>query len=439
MNEACPISLEPGDYERIAQSKRAAGDELAYLAHLIAARTLEEYRRNAAALNVRPLQDVATGYFMKGDLETAERWYALLTAIAADNAEAWLNLAAIHARRNEPAQAQRCRARAFTLQRLFVEEAASPGLRALILYAGAGAGNVPCEILFSSPQCSRLKYAIDIAASSEDDALPAYDLVFNAIGDADAIDPLLERLQAFCRHVRVPVLNPPPAVAQTRRQGLARLLAGVAGCVVPPCMRWEGGSTEEADIRELLERENLRLPALIRETQTHGGETLVRCASVPELGAEMRRKNPAYVTAFVDSKGADGHYRKYRVCFIGGEPFPYHLAISTHWMVHYHSAEMAAAPWKIDEERRFLDDPEAALGGAAWRTLCAIGKRLGLDYAGIDFTLLADGRLLVFEANATMLIHYENQSGVLSHKNPHVRRIVAAFEALLTARTRCSL
>jgi glutathione synthase/RimK-type ligase-like ATP-grasp enzyme len=64
----------------------------------------------------------------------------------------------------------------------------------------------------------------------------------------------------------------------------------------------------------------------------------------------------------------------------------------------------------------------------------AIGQRLDLDYAGVDFTRLPDGRVLVFEANATMLVHRERPGGPLAHKNPHVERIVAAFESLL-ART----
>ncbi len=121
--------------------------------------------------------------------------------------------------------------------------------------------------------------------------------------------------------------------------------------------------------------------------------------------------------------------------FVDREPFAYHLAISSQWMVHYFSAEMTAAPWKIDEERRFLEDSRAALGERAMNAIAAIGRRLDLDYAGIDYTVLADGRVLVFEANATMLVHRETNDGVLAHKNVFVQRIVDAFERLQAART----
>jgi hypothetical protein len=63
---------------------------------------------------------------------------------------------------------------------------------------------------------------------------------------------------------------------------------------------------------------------------------------------------------------------------------------------------MTTVPWKIDEERRFLEDTSDALGERAARAIAAVGRRLDLDYAGIDFTVLQDGRVPVFEANATM-------------------------------------
>jgi hypothetical protein len=120
--------------------------------------------------------------------------------------------------------------------------------------------------------------------------------------------------------------------------------------------------------------------------------------------------------------------------FVDRVPLPYHLAISPQWMVHYFSADMLAHPWKLEEERRFLEDPRAALGACATDALVAIGQRLDLDYGGVDYTVLPDGRVLVFEANATMLVHREAVDGVLAHKNGFVERIVDAFEQMQVAR-----
>jgi glutathione synthase/RimK-type ligase-like ATP-grasp enzyme len=62
--------------------------------------------------------------------------------------------------------------------------------------------------------------------------------------------------------------------------------------------------------------------------------------------------------------------------------------------------------------------------------LAAIGRRLGLDYGGIDFGLLPDGRIVVFEANATMLVHPEH-APALAYRNDAVAAIQAAFETML--------
>ena len=45
--------------------------------------------------------------------------------------------------------------------------------------------------------------------------------------------------------------------------------------------------------------------------------------------------------------------------------------------------------------------------------LVAIGRRLGLDCGGVDFPALANGRLPVFEANASMPVQMEHECDVL--------------------------
>jgi glutathione synthase/RimK-type ligase-like ATP-grasp enzyme len=95
---------------------------------------------------------------------------------------------------------------------------------------------------------------------------------------------------------------------------------------------------------------------------------------------------------------------------------------------------MGGAPVRIAEELSFLADPAAAIGERAMAAACAIGERLDLDYAGLDFTVLPDGRLMVFEANATMLVHPEPAGGPFAHKNPYVETILQAFRAMVAAR-----
>jgi len=418
----------------MAEAKLGLGDELGSLAHLIAAQTLEAHA--AGAGSALGLCNVATGYFMKGDHEAAARWYRLVLTIDPELAIAHQNLAAIHMDAGRSEEAAACRQRAYRRQRVFIENAGAALRRVLILCVGGSSGNVPVETLLPTANCSRIKYVIDYAAEEEDGQLPPYDLVFNAIGEADVAAPLADRLERFAARCGRPLLNPPRAVAGTRRHLLAALLNDLEGVAVAPCLRLERPPASRAALAECLARAGMALPLLSRPAASHGGRELVRCDGLEALDERLRAADGShYLTEFHDYRSADGYYRKYRIIFVDREPFPYHLAISSHWMVHYFSSGMSDRPEWLAEERRFLQDPRAALGERAMAAVAAIGRRLDLDYGGIDFAPLPDGRLLVFEANATMLIHFERGDGPLAHKNVQVQRIVAAFERLQALRT----
>jgi hypothetical protein len=137
-----------------------------------------------------------------------------------------------------------------------------------------------------------------------------------------------------------------------------------------------------------------------------------------------------YATEFVDYRTPDSWYRKYRMIFVDRKPYPYHLAIGARWLLHYKTADMQAGAARRAEEAAFLRDPETAVGPRAMAALWEIAARLDLDYAGIDFSLLPDGRLLFFEANATMLIHPE-EDPLFAYKNEAVGTIVEAVEQMI--------
>jgi hypothetical protein len=346
---------------------------------------------------------------MKGDHPRAQYWYELALDLDPAQSRAWQNLVEIHARAGRPDLAEHCRTKAYALQRIFVEEADRPARRVLLLCSGRAAGNVPFDLLVPPTKNTRIKYAIDYAAEAEDARLPDADLAFNAIGEPDVAEPITTRLRAFARRYAKPLLNAPDRVAATRRDRLPASIEGIAG---------------------------LGFPLLARPASSHGGVGLTRCASADELDAALSRLHgPCYLSTYRDHRGADGHYRKYRVMYVDRVPYPYHLAISPHWMVHYYSAEMIEHAWKLEEEMRFLVDPLAALGARAWAALAELGRRFDLDYAGVDFTIMPDRGIFVFEANATMLAHRERPDGPLARKNFYVQHIADAFDDMLESRS----
>ncbi len=360
----------------------------------------------------------------QGRFDLAEAACRRALALSPDLVVAHQNLAGMLAR-TRPVEARIHRDWGYRRQQVFIEAATRPRRTVLVL-CGADAANVPLAYLLPRESCTLIKWFIEYAPPGQASTLPAYDFVFNGIGDADFADAAAVPMARFLADCRRPLLNHPARIARTGRGDQADLYAGLAGIVVPRVLRLSVGE----DVTQAMRNAGLAPPVIVRPIGSHGGEDARLVASWADLAECGAYHRGAYVTEFVDSRGTDGFYRKYRAIFVDRAPYSYHLAMSRHWLVHYWTAEMPANAVHREEEKRFLDDPEAAIGATAMRALAAIGARLDLDYAGIDFAILPDGRLLVFEANATMLVHAE-ESEMFAYKNPAARRIRDAFDAML--------
>jgi hypothetical protein len=117
--------------------------------------------------------------------------------------------------------------------------------------------------------------------------------------------------------------------------------------------------------------------------------------------------------------------------FVEGTPYACHLAISPRWMIHYYNAAMAEHQWMRDEEARFIADLDAVFTGTAAQALREIAAAIPLEYFGIDCAITRDGRLLLFEADAAMLVHGTDPPGLYPYKRAGFERIQTALTALL--------
>ena len=63
---------------------------------------------------------------------------------------------------------------------------------------------------------------------------------------------------------------------------------------------------------------------------------------------------------------------------------------------------------------------------ASWQRSESIANALGLDYAGIDFALSDDGRVVVFETNATMVIVQPDEDARWDYRKAPVQRVIDA-------------
>ena len=365
---------------------------------------------------------VVNGHLMR--LAEAERCYRQVLDLDPAHVNAHINLSAILMEDGRSPEAKSHIDLAYSKQNVFEKYSPSANKTVLILF-DAGKGNLNLTHLFSEKANNLIDWMIEYAPDDQAEKLPPYDLAFNAMGDPDTTGNTIGPVSRFLDVCARPLLNHPDKVARTARNKLPTLLEGIDNLLIPPVWRFANSTDWDGAIVD-------QLPLLIRPVHTQGGVGLVLARTASELAqSRATQSGPVYVSRFIDFRSSDFWFRKYRMIFIDRKPHPYHLAISQNWMVHYYTAEMESCPWKLEEEKVFLQHPEVVLGPLGMQAIQSIGASMDLDYAGIDFSIMPDGRILVFEANTSMLVHPENASGPLAHKNVYVRRILDAFEELL--------
>ncbi|MBS0269668.1 MAG: hypothetical protein JSS54_11895 [Proteobacteria bacterium] len=311
--------------------------------------------------------------------------------------------------------------------------------KAMMLIIGAVGGNhIPTRYLIDSHTFSSC--SINLLSPDQPDApfgaidievLRRADVIFNVLGDADQDDGQLAAVSTICESLGKPVLNPPDAILKTGRNQAVELFGDIDGMITPAACR-----ASRAELSEL----SLDEPLLVRPTGDHGGDRLVLLNNDLEKDAYLAANSDdrLVLTPFYNFQSPDGYWRKYRLIFIDREVYPYHLAIGEKWLVHYWRAEMARADWKKQEEERFLANWRLVFGDLAASAVEEAARRLDLDYCGMDCALTGDGRILLFEANACMLIHLDEPAAAFPYKHRYVPIIRDAFSHLVLDRVRMS-
>ena len=103
-------------------------------------------------------------------------------------------------------------------------------------------------------------------------------------------------------------------------------------------------------------------------------------------------------------------------------------------MVHYLSAQMIERPERRAEEAGWMADFDSRFAVRHAAAFEALYRRFGLDYFGIDCAELPNGQLLLFEADVAMIVHDLDSSEIFPYKKPVMRRLFAAFAAMVQAK-----
>jgi glutathione synthase/RimK-type ligase-like ATP-grasp enzyme len=308
------------------------------------------------------------------------------------------------------------------------------GIQTLMIVSSTS-GNVHFERLLSDKIFAITKIVAECEAAV--DELPPHSLLINAIGDADIASNCLIAAHRIVRRSGAVVVNHPREVQATKRIDVARRLRAIPNVRTAHMQQFSRAALSQENAAELLETAGFHFPVLLRSLGYHTGRhfNLVRDAEMLDETLNELPGEEFLAMEFLDTRNIIGEFCKYRVMSIDGEIYPLHAATGQNWKVHYFSAEMEDhLHRKIDAE--FLQNMEACLGGRVISTLKDIAEELGLDYGGIDFSVDDDGQVVVFEANATMVIARPPNDERWAYRIEPTKHIYEAVERLLLSRVR---
>jgi tetratricopeptide (TPR) repeat protein len=370
-------------------------------------------------------------YFELNEPESALECFRQAAVLNPGDADTIYWIGGIEQRLGEIEAAEAAYAKAAQLQPLIRRPAAKfpADFRVLALFAPF-AGNLPTGYLFKDSAYDTDTLAL-LASSEYDVELPKQDVqvVVNLISDVDQGDALLPLAADLAGRLGKPIVNDPRKIQRTTRDAVAALLQGIPGCSIRRVLRQKAGT--DLAIATLQAALPSSSTVLARPVGTHGGDDFEKIEGSAGLTALLAQRSDTdrYLIEYIDCRSVDGYFRKYRFIFVDEQILPYHLAIADDWKVHHDSTDMVDHPWMQREEEAFLNNPAAVFNSGHYRALREIRQRIGLEFFGIDCGLDRSGNLVVFEVNASMLVHEQNED--FPYKAPFVLRIKLAFDEML--------
>ncbi|WP_027552667.1 RimK family alpha-L-glutamate ligase [Bradyrhizobium sp. Cp5.3] len=316
-----------------------------------------------------------------------------------------------------------------------------PALRVLALAAAIDmGGNTPIEFLLEGSDIELMTLYV-VEGVGLPDPLPDHDIAIVIASDSEECREALAVIDQAAPRWPRPLLNRPDRIASLDRDKLHRLLAGIAGLDIPATVNAahaQLSALAQGAIRCEDITGELRFPMIARPRGSHAGVGLAKLDDATALAAYLagRQEQEFFVARFVDYASADGLYRKYRLAMVDGKPYACHMAIADRWDIWYLNAYMAFSDEKRAEEAAFMRDFDEAFAARHRGALAEMSRRVGLDYFTIDCAENEDGELLIFEADNTAVVHNMDSPDVFPYKQPQMRKIFAAFTAMLTRQAR---
>ncbi len=274
----------------------------------------------------------------------------------------------------------------------------------------------------------------------------AYDVIYNNLGFAEINlrRNYAEAVGLIAQATGLEIVNRPDAVDSATRAGNFQALRSLDHAIFPKTLSYQINAAQIDASIAAISRE-FAFPVLVR-TRLHGAARNFHMAGdARELREVFRRidpngKEPVYVIQFHESRHASGRFLRYQAAFVDGVLYPGAMDLSEDWLPVRGAREPAGGADEAEfaaAERRWLDDPESAIGRENVAALSEANAKLGLDILGLDLGIAADGRVIIFEAGANVnVLALRGRVDATPHLAAAARRIAGAIEDLLIRKSR---
>lgn len=221
---------------------------------------------------------------------------------------------------------------------------------------------------------------------------------------------LLDEVEAHQEAPGLPVINSAAQAAHCTRLETAELVSGIKNLVVPRIRRFR----LQADLRAALKnsvKDLFPYPVILRSVGAQQAENMFLVSSDAELDDAITQQiaqgdKDVYVIEYAGQTHRGHMFRRMRAAFVAGVPTLMRADYDSHWIVKGRRTESIQSTYKndrslLEEADQILNNPDS-LGVAVWSALHEIGRRIPMDIFGLDFDVDSSGRVIFFEANATM-------------------------------------
>ena len=265
-------------------------------------------------------------------------------------------------------------------------------------------------------------------------SLPPHELIVNTIACPDRERTSLETLSRFLKdNTHAPLINNPDKVLLTTRNNNYQRLHDLEGITFPKTLRLSRRDVTTESIVKTISDNGLSFPLIIRRVGTQSAVSTQKLKGAEDIAdyLDSTEGDEFYIIQFIDCRFKQKYYRKLRLFCIDAKLYPVVCHIDKMWNVHGGNRKtlMKQNEWMQNEEKQFLEDFTSYIGKPNRDRIESLHSLVDLDFYGIDFTIMDDGGILIYELNAAMR-HSFVHTKALPYLTPYLRKISNAFEAM---------